>query len=112
MPKIALTDMTVRTLKEGEYFDTKTPAFGIRVLKHRKTWIVLKRRRRVRLGHYPTLSLSEARRRALLALGSPHHPAPSPAFPVALDEFLAQDRWKPRTKYEITRTLRRHFTWT
>jgi integrase len=114
MPKIAFSDLTVRSLKEGVYFDTKTPAFGIRIGKHRKTWIVLKgaRSNKVRLGFYPSTSLAEARRKALLALGSPHHPVSSPAFPVALDEFLAQDRWKASTRYEIERSLRRHFTWT
>ena len=40
MPKIGLTDLSVRSLKEGLYFDTKTPAFGIRVGKNRKTWLV------------------------------------------------------------------------
>jgi integrase len=111
---IHFTDLTVRNLKEGVYFDDSTPSFGIRIGKTRKTWLVLKgtNRTKVRLGFYPALGLAEARRKALVALGSPHHPIPSPAFPVALEEFLAQDRWKPRTKYEITRSLRRHFKWT
>lgn len=113
MPKIAFTDLSIRALKEGVYFDTKTPAFGIRVGKRRRTWIVLKgdRSTKLRLGHFPELSLSEARRRALVALGSPHTPSTAPSFPVALDQFLALDRWKPRSKYEIERTLRRHFHW-
>ncbi len=113
MPKIAFTDLSIRALKEGVYFDTKTPAFGIRVGKRRRTWIVLKgaRSTKLRLGHFPELSLSEARRRALVALGSPHTPSIAPPFPEALDQFLALDRWKPRSKYEIERTLRRHFHW-
>ena len=113
MPKIAFTDLSIRALKEGVYFDIKTPAFGIRVGKRRRTWIVLKGERstKLRLGHFPELSLSEARRRALVALGSPHTPSTAPSFPEALDQFLALDRWKPRSKYEIERTLRRHFHW-
>lgn len=113
MPKIAFTDLSIRALKEGVYFDTKTPAFGIRIGRHRRTWIVLKgaRSTKVRLGHFPELSLSEARRRALVALGSPYRPSEAPPFPEALDQFLALDRWKPRSKYEIERTLRRHFQW-
>lgn len=113
MPRIAFTDLSVRALKEGVYFDTKTPAFGIRVGKHRRTWIVLKgaRSTKVRLGHFPELSLSEARRRAMVALGSPYRPSGAPPFPQALDQFLALDRWKLRSKYEIERTLRRHFQW-
>lgn len=114
MPKIHFTDLKVRALGEGLYFDDSTPSFGIRIGKTRKTWLILKgtNRTKVRLGFYPAVSLAEARRKALMALGSPHHPIASPAFPVALDEFLAQDRWKARTKYEITRSLRRHFPWT
>jgi integrase len=114
MPKFAFTDLSIRALKEGVYFDTKTPAFGMRVGKHRRTWIVLKgaRSTKVRLGHYPALSLSKARQRAHAALGSPYDPADAPAFPEALKEFLALDRWKARSKYEIARTLNRHFHWT
>ncbi len=67
MPKIAFTDLTIRSLAPGMYFDAKTPAFGIRVGKNRRTWIVLKGARsiKVRLGHYPARSLAEARKRAL-----------------------------------------------
>jgi integrase len=114
VPILHFTDVTIRSLKEGVYFDDHTPSFAVRVGKNRKTWLVVKQpnRTKVRLGFYPQTGLAEARRRALVALGSPHHPVAAPAFPIALDEFLAQDRWKPRTKYEITRTLRRHFRWT
>jgi hypothetical protein len=114
VPKIHFTDLTVRSLKAGIYFDDSTPSFGIRVGKTRRTWLILKgaNRTKVRLGFYPDVSLADARRKALVALGSPHHPVAAPAFPAALDEFLAQERWKPRTKYEISRSLHRHFAWT
>jgi integrase len=113
MPKLSFTDLSVRALRPGVYFDTKTPAFGIRVGKNRRTWIVLKgaRSTKVRLGHYPALSLMEARRRALIALGSSYAPSTAPTFVEALNQFLSLDRWKPRSKYEIERTLRRHFQW-
>lgn len=86
MPKIAFSDLTVRALKPGVYFDAKTPAFGLRVGKNRRTWIVLKGARsiKVRLGHYPTLSLADARKKALIALGSPYAPSAAPTFPEAL----------------------------
>lgn len=63
MAKISLTDMGVQKLTAGTYFDARTPAFGIRVGKHRKTWIATKGkdRRVITLGHYPTVSLSDAR---------------------------------------------------
>ena len=65
--------MTIRTLAEGVYFDDHTPSFGIRIGKHRKTWLIIKgtNRTRVRLGHYPAMSLAAARRAALSALGNP-----------------------------------------
>ena len=107
------TDISIRSLKAGTYFDNKTPSFGIRVGKNRKTWIVLKgpNRTKVRLGHYPALSLADARRKAFVALGSPLLPVSAPSFQEALEQFLSQDRWRPRAKYEISRTLRRHFHW-
>lgn len=73
MPILGLTDLTVQSLKPGLYMDRKTPAFGLRVGKRRKTWIVLKEpnRTKIRLGHYPDLKLAEARRRAFVALGTP-----------------------------------------
>ncbi len=43
MPKIAFTDLTIQSLAPGTYFDVKTPGFGIRIGKNRKTWIALKR---------------------------------------------------------------------
>ena len=114
MPKIGLTDLSVRSLKEGLYFDTKTPAFGIRVGKNRKTWLVVKgdNRTKVRLGHYPDLSLHDARRRALVALGTPLATKTTLTFPEALELFLGQDKWKARSKYVLEHSLRWHFKWT
>src|SRR5258708_4931547 len=97
MPVGLLTDITVRSLKEGVYFDKKTPAFGIRIGKNRKTWIVVKEpsRTKIRLGHYPTLSLSDARKKAQVAIGSSYQPSTAPTFNEALETFLELDRWKP-----------------
>lgn len=107
------TDITIRTLPEGVYFDDRTPSFGIRIGKHRKTWLIVtgKNRTRVRLDHYPALSLSDARRKALRALGNPLQPATAPTFYEARSEFLAQDRWKRSSAKEISRLLHRHFNW-
>lgn len=113
MAVIKLTDIGIRSLAEGVYFDEKTPAFGIRVGKNRKTWIVLKEpnRTKVRIGHYPQTPLSEARRLALVALGTPLVPSRAPAFPAARTEYLAQGKWRERSRYQITNTLTRHFDW-
>lgn len=114
MPVVALTDITIRALKPGFYLDQKTPAFGIRIGKNRKTWMVLKEpnRTKVRIGHYPALSLADARKKAFVALGSPLQPVSAPPFPEALEQFLALDRWKPSSKYQLTRNIKRFFHWT
>jgi hypothetical protein len=55
MPVVHLTDIVVSRLKSpGTYFDETTPAFGIRVGKNRKTWIVMRRmeRQRVRVTDF------------------------------------------------------------
>lgn len=109
------TDLTVRSLPQGTYYDPRTPGFGIRIGKNRKTWIVLRGSREKRtqtiLGHYPSLSLQDARKRALVALGSPLAPRDSPAFPEALEAFLAQDRWRPRS-FAVLKSSLKHFQWT
>ena len=54
MPKVHLTDLSVRALKAPEngtvtYFDDVTPAFGVRVsYGGKKTWIVIRGKRRSR----------------------------------------------------------------
>jgi len=68
---LGLTDLTVQSLKPGLYMDRKTPAFGLRVRKSRKTWIVLKQPHQIRLSHYPDEKVAEARRRGFSALGTP-----------------------------------------
>ncbi|HZM07445.1 MAG TPA: Arm DNA-binding domain-containing protein, partial [Methylocella sp.] len=111
---IRFTDISLRTLKVGFYLDERTPAFGIRIGKNRKTWLVLKEpnRTKVRLGHYPAISLADARKKALVALGSPHEQTFAPTFPDTRTEYLAQGKWRPYSRYQVTRTLTRHFHWT
>jgi integrase len=77
MPTANLTDRKIASLKPDkdlvEWWDEKTPGFGIRVSpKGKKTWFVMYRfaglRRRLRFGRYPEVALEEARRRARKAL--------------------------------------------
>jgi len=77
MPKTNFTDRMIAGLKPKrlmiEYWDAKTPGFGLRVSPEgKKTWFVMYRlagvRRRLRLGHYPTVSLEAARKNAREAL--------------------------------------------
>jgi integrase len=115
MAVIRLTDLAVRALPEGVYFDERTPSFGLLVGKRRKTWLVVKGRGRVRvrLGHYPALSLAEARKKALVALGMPFEPVASPKFSEILETFLETHgaTLRPRSRYQLQRTLRRYFKW-
>lgn len=112
MPK--LTDLSVRSLKPGLHMDERTPAFGIRVGKLRRTWVILKEpnRTKVTIGHYPELSLSDARKKAMIALASP---SPQTRQKINFDEavklFLDQPRWRESSKRVLTSSLR-HFTWT
>src|SRR5208282_602459 len=97
MPTIRFTDIGLRALPEGIYFDKRTPAFGIRVGKKRKTWVVLKEpnRTKLRIGHYPDLSLADARRRAMVAIGTPTESrAKAPSFPDAR-QLLSRSRKLP-----------------
>ena len=116
MPKRAnSSDLVLRQLASATYFDTRTPAFGIRIGKSCKTWIVLKGKNRdkVTIGHYPALSLQEARIKALVALGSPYAPSQAPTFIEARADFLeAQEkRLRPYSFYQAKRNLTRHFDW-
>jgi Arm DNA-binding domain len=112
---VRLTDLTVRSLSEGVYFDERTPGFGILIGKRRKTWLVVKGRGRVRvrLGHYPTLSLAEARRKALVALGTTDTTTPSIGFLEARDAFLETHgaTLRPLSRYQLNRTIKRYFNW-
>ena len=113
-----LTDLTVRNLPEGLHLDTRLTSFGIRVGKTKKTWIVIKgqNRTKVSLGHYPAVSLHDARKKALVALASPEEAAdrvvPKPFLEV-VEMYLEQQAatLRPLSLYQINRTLRRHFKW-
>ncbi len=115
MPVVRLTDLSIRSFKEGSFYDDRTPGFGIRVGKHRKTWHVVKQpnRTKVTIGYYPDLSLADARKKALIALGTPELPdkIELPSFPAARTEYLTQGKWRPSSRYQVARTLNRHFHW-
>jgi hypothetical protein len=70
VPKILLTDLSIRSLESEnrlDFWDRKTPAFGIRVGPRSKTFIARIGAGRRALGNYPEISLQDARR-AFLAL--------------------------------------------
>lgn len=76
MATLKLTNPVVKQAKlkpgetQTELWDTVVPAFGLRIGKKRKTWVVALRRPgekhcgRHRIGHYPHTSLADARQKA------------------------------------------------
>jgi integrase len=73
MGSIRLTHRGIAGLKAGrwltDYWDDRLPGFGVRVTHRGKKSFVVRyhqngRRRRVTLGHFPALSLADARQRA------------------------------------------------
>lgn len=115
MPRIQFTDLTIRALRSDaqvDYWDTKTPAFGIRVGKRAKTFVGKVANRRITIGAYPELTLAEARKRFLaLKAQRPEPSQDTTAFGEALDLFLetTASRHKPSTHKEMARVLRKHF---
>lgn len=113
MSTARLTDLTVRSLPAGTHFDATTPAFGIRVGKHRRTWIVMRgqERRRISIGHYPDLPLSEARKEAKKLLAEPHVSSKRITFEDAYDTFKTDyiARRKERTQKDYRRMIETHF---
>lgn len=84
MPTIQLTDAAVKRLKTPtdvdriEYWDTKTPGFGIRISSSGvRSWVMILRilkngawvQQRLTLGRYPGVSLAQAREKAVKAKG-------------------------------------------
>jgi len=119
-----LTDLSVKRLlvpQKGRvtYNDDSVPGFGVRVSSRGVRSFILvvgRNRKRITIGRYPTIMLSEARARAreLIAervLGKDD--VPSLKFEDAVPIFIASrygdDYIKPRTKEETERLLRRHF---
>lgn len=106
MPTARLTDISVRTLPPGTHYDVTTPAFGIRVGKTKRTWIVMrgKDRRRIRLGHFPDLGVAEARKEAKQILASKTPLGKRITFEKAYETFkavhIAQKKESTRKGYE------------
>ena len=118
MPKMLLTEMSVRALKGSDkyqkFLDTKTPGFGIRVGKRAKTWVCMRGRSRelITIGSYPDLSLADARAEAKKLLSTAPEPKQAPmTFAAARTVFLAEHYVGAalRTKYNVTKLLERHF---
>jgi len=94
-----LTEIVLKKLKwngtTSTYWDKALPAFGVRVGKRTKTFIVMTGKKRIAqsIGHYPSLSLKDARIKAIPYLDT-QDDTPKPSN--AKDEFL--DSCKRRLK--------------
>jgi len=119
MPTLHLTDIAVSKLKATAnltYWDNATPGFGIRVGKRTKTWTIMRGvyRDRVTLGHYPALSLADARAEAKRLLAAAIEPAPKQirvSVQNAKLQFL-EENYRDcaiKTKAGVTSTLKVHF---
>ncbi len=112
MARLHLTDVVVQRLKTvGIYYDTTTPAFGIRIGKNRKAWVITRgtNRERVTVGQYPTMSLAEARKEAKKLLAAEPSGAPHITFEQAYERYketLATK--KPRTQRDYKRMLQKY----
>ena len=115
MPVVHLTDVVVSRLKEpGTYLDATTPAFGIRVGKNRKTWIVIRGRERARksIDRYPAKPLAVARKEARVLLSSPIEPQVKvPTFAEAVQQFyeIHVRTMSERTQYQVKRVINKYF---
>jgi integrase len=115
MPVVHLTDVVVSRLKEpGTYLDATTPAFGIRVGKNCKTWIVIRGRECARksIGRYPAKPLAVARKEARVLLSSPIEPQVKvPTFAEAVQQFCEMHvrTMSERTQYQVKRVINRYF---
>src|ERR1700693_2451951 len=109
MPNLHLTDVVVQRLKTvGIYYDETTPAFGIRVGKHRKAWVITrgKDRQRITIGLYPAMGLADARKEARRRLSEEPEKGDRITFTAASALYkpvLATK--KPRTQCDYKRAL-------
>ena len=122
MPKIALTDISIKRLplpEKGQtiYFDNNLSNFGIRVSQGgAKTFLAIlgKQRRKKTIGKYPAISLKMARREAqrlLLSHSSNPLERPPMRHSEAVESFLTDcsARIRERTVNDYRRILNRHF---
>lgn len=115
MPRLVLTDLSIRSLKADQridYWDTRLPSFGIRVGPRSKTFIVKAGKGRRAIGTYPALSLQQARREAMVLKLMPMKPISEITFEEALKAFdtLHCSQKKARTRKDYLCTLNRHFS--
>jgi integrase len=114
VPVTHFTDLVVSRLQTpGIYYDDTTPAFGIRVGKNRKAWVITRGidRQRISIGKYPQMTLAEARKEARRRLSEEPRPrAIRVTFLAAYALYKdAITGLKPQTQIDYKRMINRHF---
>jgi len=114
MPKMVLTDLTIRSLKSDtriDFWDVKLPSFGIRVGPRSKTFIARVGSGRHALGSYPEMSLQDARRSLLALKASQPSVYKKTTFSEAYDAFksIHCSQKKARTQKDYLRMLDVHY---
>jgi integrase len=113
MPVTHLTDVVVsRLAAPGIYYDKTTPAFGVRVGKNRKAWVITRGtdRQRITIGRYPAMSLADARKEAKKRLAEEQAPRTGITLAEAYEEYKeAIAGRKPRTQAEYKRLIDKYF---
>lgn len=112
MAKSKLQDLTLGRLPEGMHWDALLPAFGIRVQKKARTFLLVRAGgHRVKLGRYPQdLTLAQAREKARELMTGPVMRQGS--FGDVLDAYVTQHLKKncrPSYAKEAERLLRKDF---
>lgn len=110
MPSINLTDLTLKSIKSTkrqDFWDLKTPSFGVRVGPRSKVFMVKLNNTRKKIGVYPRISLQDARKKALALKGDPTVSGPDMSLQEAKTVFLNTHcaHYKPRVKSETERQL-------
>jgi integrase len=112
MPTKKLTALGIPSLEPGEYWDAIVPSLILRVGARRRTWQYRARvgasYQRIALGHFPALSLTEAREAARnlverLDSGAPPSLAPSHPRAAALTLGGLIDRYEQMRQRERAR---------
>lgn len=113
VPRIVLTDLTVRSLKSNgkqvTYWCSLTPGFGVMVSQRgtKAFYVMLGReRRRIHLGKYPATRLADARQRARELIFSPTPPVPKATLAKVFDSFFessVRSSYRPRPAREMQR---------
>ncbi len=114
--KTLLTDRTVQTLaysgKPQTIWDTNLKGFGVRIMQTRKTFTVMRgqQRERITLGHYPDISLQEARKKAMVVLVTKPRTNPTQPLLDVLDEFIRLHCDKLKGGRQMVWNLKAHIT--